>query len=603
MLEQIRRGTQSGLSYILVGVLIVFFAVFFGVPADGCRAGDGARVHMATVAGTQIHTEDVRIIQNHYFRSQQRETMDDDYFRRQAEALKVVITVHLLADRAEQMGLRVSDEEFRSYLTDSVRNPEFLRFYGRTGLFHGPGYEEHVLLRLRTPYPNYEEYKRKELLARKYMALLEMQAYVSAEEIQELNELRNTQVNLEYVRFSEDHLVDVLGISDEEIEAFLADPEGQQRVQDYFEDHRDEYEEPARVNLRNIRIFKPSDQDDDAAMAQAEQTFEGARSRVVDQGHDFAEVARETSEDFYRDEGGLMGWNRLDNIDQQMAEAVEDAEVGEIVELETEHAFILVKVEDREEEVVAQLADVQDEIAQILLRQDLVADRGGELADTLHARLQGTALTIDEALTQLAEEAREDERPEDAEMWESLSASTTGFFSLEHQQFQDDMFGGAAFGRAWDEIPGLGQNRELATAAFRLTEDAPLLDEVATLDDAVAVVRLHEREDPEEELDAADWAELAFETRIEKIDVLLGESLIPFGFQVPGLFNNPAAHIGHYAEAVFEQGLADGTVRLFERNSRAAGLLRQMAAEPDDIPEADLEPEGDLLELTEESDE
>src|SRR5690554_3398085 len=109
LMEQIRNSTQSGLSYILVGVLIVFFAVFFGVPADGCSAS-GGRALMASVNGNDIYTEDVNIIYNRYYGGQ-RTVEDSVQANQQAEALKVVITTHLLSARAHEAGLRVSDEE------------------------------------------------------------------------------------------------------------------------------------------------------------------------------------------------------------------------------------------------------------------------------------------------------------------------------------------------------------------------------------------------------------------------------------------------------------------------------------------------------------
>lgn len=604
MIERLRRGAQSGLSYILIGVLIVFFAVFFGVPADGCMAGDGQRTLMASVNGDDIHTEDVNTIQNRYFRGERTtRTRDDEFYNRQAEALKIVITTHLLAQKAEEAGLRVSDEEFADYITDPNRNIEFLIAYGRTGQFDGPYYERWVQHGLRVPIPAYEEFKRRELLARKYLVMLDMQAHATPDEIEELNQIRNTRVNLEYVKLDEDSLIDVLGLTDEQIDEFLASEEGGDRVADYFEANRADYEEPEEINLRTIRIAKPSADDaTEAELQDALDRFQEARRRVLDEGEDFGTVAEELSEDFYAGQGGLRGWNTPQNTDQDLADAVDGVDVGEIREIETDHAHILVKLEDRREEQIPELEEFEREIAETLLRRDLVDTRGAELAEALLEQLRA-GLSLEDALQELEQNARDEERESDADIWASLEVDTTGFFNLEGEQAPD--FGpqaqfAAQFGRDWDEVPGIGNNRDLAISAFDLTEDNPLIDDVVEHDDARLVVRLLERQEPDEELTASDQIELELEARAGKVGELLG----PWR----RFFDQPTQDYGHYIESVFNQAMEDGSVRLYERNSRAAGLVRQMVDTEEEVPDDGIDFElgdelGEDLELEIEGDE
>ena len=573
MIERLRRGAQSGLSYILIGVLIVFFAVFFGVPADGCMAGDGQRNLMASVDGEDIFTEEVNIIQNRMFRQdrQRQRQQDEEYFSQQAEALRIVMAIHLLANRAEQAGLRVSDDEFRQFMTDPVRNFEFQMAYGRTGQFDGEFYERYVEGRLRTPITSYEEFKRRELLARKYLAMLDMQAHVSDAEIEELHQLRNTRVNLEYVRFDQDSLIDIIGLDDDDIEEFLADEEGLQRVEEYYEEHRDDYVEPEEVKLRMIQIFK-DDED-----PEVEDRFQEARTRVIDEGEDFGLVAQELSEDFYREDGGLMDWTTLDNVSPEVAEAVEGAGVGDIVEPDSDSAFILVKLEDRQDEQVEDLEDVKHEIAETILRRDVVETRGLELAETLHQRL-AEGLSIDDALEALEEEALDDEREQDAEIWAALSADTTGFFTLEEEEefpmMQQPGMDMSDFLSAWYEVPGIGEHQELAVAAFRADEDNPLIEEIFEVEDARVVARLAEREDPDEITDE-ERAELAFEAQLEKSSALLGDWRT--------FFLQPTEELAEYIDAVLMEGMEDGSIRLFERNSRAASLVRHMLEGAEDV--------------------
>ncbi len=578
MMESIRNQAQSGLSYILVGVLIVFFAVFFGVPADGCRA-PGGRAHMATAFGDQIHTEDVRVVYNRFFGGQT-STVDEDIFvQQQASSLKVILTTYALAHRAKEMGLRVSDEEFVAFLTDPNRNLEFLLRYGRTGELDGPQYERYVRYGLQTPIPQYEEYKRMELLARKYMVMLDMQIQATQAEIDELHRLRNTRVNLEFVRFSEERLSDVLGVDDETVATFLE--EHADRVAAFYEEHADDYRSEDRVELRRIYVIKA---EEEPAASEALQRYEDARRRVMDDGEDFATVAQEVSEDMNRDEGGLMGWSSISNLDQAIATAIEGAGPGDLVEAESDFAYMLVKIEDREEATLTPLEEVQDDIARHLIGEDLVSQRGAELAEILRARVADGS-TLADALADLEEEAIAEEREEDAAIWAALTPQTTGFFNLEGDRVPAQLraqFGADfSFGRSWDEVPRLGQNRDLALAAFRLTAENPLMDGIVELDDAVAVIRLADREDPDD-LDAEARAELKLEIRETKVEELLG----PWR----NFFENPTQPYGHFLDQVLRDAIDSGQIRLREQTSTAAVLVRQQL----DAPEEEL---GGTLEL------
>lgn len=565
LMEQIRNSTQSGLSYVLVAVLIVFFAVFFGVPADGCRAS-GGRVLMATVAGEDIYTEDVNVIFNRYWGGS-RSVDEETLAQQRAEALKVIITTHLLAQKAEEAGLRVSDEEFAAYIMDQNRNVEFLSSYGRGGQFDGPFYERYVQFGLQTPIPRYEAFKRKELLALKYLSMLDMQIAVSPDEIEELHRLKNTRVNLEFVRFSEDQLLDLIGADDEDIAAFME--ENADRIAEHYQENRSDYETEEQVLIRRIYIVKPAE---DTAANDAQEVFQNAQERIA-AGEDFGDVARELSEDYARSEGGLMDWNTPENMDQNIAAAIADAEVGEVREVETDFAYMLVKLEDRRPSELTPLDEVQEDIARILFGEDIVATRGQELAQQLLDRATADGGSLQDALEALQAEAREEEREADAALWASLNAQTTGFFTMETPQIPAELRArfGDSFGlqRPWYDIPRLGADRELATKAFtELSEESPLLGDVVELRDSRAVVRLENREDPEE-LTPAERQELKAEVRYDKVSELLG----PWEF----LFVQPTAGVGHFVENVFVEGVNSNRVRLYERNSRASALVREMA--------------------------
>ncbi|MBA2661766.1 MAG: SurA N-terminal domain-containing protein [Bradymonadaceae bacterium] len=570
MLEQLRRSTKSGFSYILVGLLIVVFAVFFGAPADGCRAS-GGRTLMANAGGTDIYTDDVNIVYNRVFGGQ-RQGDEDQFLRQQAMSLRMVVLTYLLADKARMAGLRVDDNEFREYILDPNRNMEFRFAYGRSGDFDGPFYKAYVQNHLRVSIPKYESFKREELLARKFMALVDMQVNVTPQEIEEFNALRNTEVNLEFVRFSAQSLKDFIEVTDEDVQAFVA-KSGDDITKNY-EANRSKYEEAEQVLIRRIFIVKPEEA---GALDAAKKRFEDAKRRVTEEKESFADVAGELTEDYAKERQGLMDWSTLENLDQNIAAALQGADVGSVKEVDTDFAFMLVKLEDRKDAKKTPIEDVREDIARTLIQERKVESISSELAQKLHEKAKTTG-SLKEALeafqpAPVEEGAEEDGEQLAASPWSTVQVASTGMFSLEGQDMSA-MFGaqfpGLQLGRSpWDRIPEIGKSAELATAAFKLTEAAPLAQKVYDVNGAKVVARLKERKDPAPEISATDRLALAGEARQAKASTLLGGSA--------SLLVVPAEDYGPWVEGLFKQALKDGSIRLHDRTSSTAARVRQMA--------------------------
>lgn len=156
-----------------------------------------------------------------------------------------------------------------------------------------------------------------------------------------------------------------------------------------YEEHQIEYREPPKVALRHIFFSKDEDkesplgdllksaEDDqaqqsklskrDAAKASAEATLK----RIQD-GEDFATVARERSEDKQSAEkGGEMGMLPYDALQPAVATAVQGLEPGDhSAVLETSHGFEIVLVEDKVEGRLLPLSDVRDRVVSMLKAND-----------------------------------------------------------------------------------------------------------------------------------------------------------------------------------------------------------------------------------------
>lgn len=575
MLQQVRRSARSGLSYIMVAGLIVIFAFFFGVPTEGCMSGQTVKRHLATVAGEDVYTDDVNIIYNRVFGSRS-QTEEAQIQRQQAQALKAYLIIQLLAHKAQEAGLRVSDEEFVTFMQDPLRNPEYASVYGRDGVWDGEFYQRYVKHGLRINLPDYETFKRRELLARKYMNLVEMQIGLLPQELASQRAIRETEIELEFVKLQPDKLTGFVEVSDDEVAAFIS--ENGDRIQTYYDANIDDYSESAQMQVRRIYL-ELGESDDEGRTAQ--ERFELAKQRLAD-GEDFATVAGEIN-DALKDSQGFMPMTARENMNQDMVEALEDAEVGEVREVTTAGELMLVKLEERKDAVKTPVDDVREDIARQLLQQQkveaLVADLADELmksardADSLEAALaahQQAPSGDDEGDDEPAQDEADQERADTP--WSALSAARTGPFTLEGEDMSA-MFGGqlppgVSLGRApWDRIPQIGQSRKLAVDAFtKLSEASPLAEQPYTVDDSKVLVRLVSKSVPEEDAEVDEAAtDMLQELRAQRSQQILG------GWQA--LFVRPAFDYGPWLEEQYADAVASGLIRLRSKGGAVVSMI------------------------------
>jgi len=573
MLQDIRSASRSGWTYILVGALIVVFAVFFGAPLDGCGQST-QRVKVAKVGGTVLFSDDVNIIYNRTFGGQR--TVDESQIiSQQAVSLRALLLIHLMANRAEALGLRVSDKEFEAYIKDPLNNFEFLYAYGQSGGFDGPFYKAYVQNQLRAPLPKYEAFKRRELLARKYVSLLEMQVQASEWEIEDLHKVRNESVSFEYVKLDPEVVMNFIQASDEDITAFLAS--NKEAVEAYFTTNKSNYEEAEEVRLRRIFILKPGASEGDDQIEAAKKKFESAKTRAA--AEDFADVAGELTEDFAKEKQGLMDWSTLENLDQNIAKAIADAKVGDVREVETDFAYMLVKVEERKEAKKTPLVEVERDIAAQLLKREKVDVEVARLAQEIqeaaksHESLQATV----DALRPAAGD--DGERP--SSPWDGVSVSVAENVTLEGQDLSA-LLGRPmpGLGRPWDMIPGIGKSKELALDVFKLTEAEPLGKKVYRVTGSSYIVRFKSKQEATPEKLAETRDELEMEIRGTKVSQLLGPWPALFSRPVSN-FGDPVQKYGPVLEQMLTEGIANKTVRLYEKQYPAA---IRITTPPEDAP-------------------
>jgi parvulin-like peptidyl-prolyl isomerase len=584
MLEQMRKQSQNGFLLIGLGIIIVVFIFFFGPQSSGFDpsnrrwAGEGAG---ETIYDTQV----IAAYERYLALTQRRERLTDGEFsQRRRQIIADFAARELLAREARRAGLAVSNDELRCYIVNwhpgytvkgericrafpshyqtTYRNFDFA-FYSDNGILV-PSYRNEVRARFAMSVDDYEDAKRRELLALKYLDLLASGVSVSREEAIEIFVRRNETVTLEYVAFDPATSPDA-SPSDEEVEAFAEANEA--AIAARWTTAREEYLDPRQVRLRRIFMNRG---DTDAERATARERYEAALARAEAGAESFESLAREFSDlDTERESGGDFGWRSANEMSRQIADRTAQMQPGDVAGIEFDTYYNVIRLEEVREERVRPLDDVRSEIARALLieqRRETSLDTLRAHASVLHERVLNERISIADALDALRAEhtAIDEDGAPVPSPFASFSAQTTSPIAREPQGDVLEGFGpnGTDFRMPPpppDRIPGIGTSRSLARAIFELNEEAPTINRLVELDGKLFIVRLAEAVTyptiPEDEL-----AALRLELAAERAEAVTGHQLARNRL----LLHFPGPSMGPVVDSLIERGIARGEIRFNE---------------------------------------
>lgn len=407
MLQNIREGIQGPWAIGIVALIVVSF-VFTGV---GSYISSSATDAVAIVNGEEIPSSSLEIayenerarLQNQFGEAINSLFESESYinqFRR--DILERLIDEELIAQKASQLGLRVSDQQIKETIAQMAEfqimgqfdNENYLATLSRAGL---------------TP-TEFAEYMRDQMTRQQLVnslngssitlphqidRVLALQAQtrsamsveinierykegiaLSEDEIQQYYDANITnfdtqeQVKLAYVTLSLDDLRSRVEVSDDEVNTFYV-------------------ENPANYTSIEVReiahiLFELNDQESETVRAEAESVL--AR---LNQGEDFASLANEFSDDtLSAEDGGNLGVLNIGDYDdafESAAFAIE-TENGFSDVIETEFGFHIIKVskltparltpfDDVKEDIMSSLIDMKagDEFAILQSEMDNLA--------------------------------------------------------------------------------------------------------------------------------------------------------------------------------------------------------------------------------------
>ncbi len=480
------RDNLKSLTWILWGVVGVFIMLIFfewgGVNDRRSASADVA----ATVGNEEISFSEFRQ-QYRTLEDRYRQTFGEQFNRELAkqfnlpiQALDQLINRRILLMEAREIGLRATDSEVRDAIL------EYPAFQDESGNFIGADRYQQILRSNRLSFSEFESSLRDDVLLGKLNAILAQTAYVSDAEVEKGYREQAERAEIRYAQLPATQLAAEAVASQTEIESYFTEHQTdyelpEQRVIDYlladtvqlrreieipddeltayYESHSDDFTREEQVRARHILLrITPS-----RPTEQAESELQDARRRI-EAGEDFAELAKELSEDESNAErGGSLGFFGRGRMVKAFEDAAFNAGVGELVgPVKTDFGYHLIEVQDHRQGGMQPFEEVRGAV-----RSRLVGERVQEIAEAkmrdLSQRIRTQELTSDEQLEALAVE-------------EGLAWQTT-----------------EAFGSA-DNVAGIGRAPDFNAAAFAIATGE--LSEPVKVPRGWAILRLAEIKPP-----------------------------------------------------------------------------------------------------------
>ena len=386
---------------ILLGVVVFALGgtmLLYLVP-QGINDLSGAE-NVAEVGGQAISVVDVQNLLSKNTRSSQIPPALLPAYTQQA--LDQLVNEKILSFEADRMGLRVSDEEHADFLKKLVPTA----FAGDT--FVGMDkYSAEVQTRFQVTVPEFETEVKNALLQQKFEQLVTDGIRATDDEVRDEFRRENEKIKLDYVLIKPDDLQAKIDVPDADLAAFFDKNKAQYVIPDrrtvdyavlsmaqlrlrspvtddeqklYYQSHIDQYKVEERSHVAHI-LFKTVGKTD-AEAAEIKKKAEDVLNKAK-HGGNFADLAKQNSEDTSKDKGGDLGWIVRGQTVPEFEAAAFSIPPGFISDLvKTQYGFHIIKVIEREPAHTQTLDEVKPNII-----IQLQTEKAEQLGDTLSTQI------------------------------------------------------------------------------------------------------------------------------------------------------------------------------------------------------------------------
>ncbi len=408
MLDFLRKRKRSWTILLIVGVISFVFVLYFGSSGlvEDPTLGPVAKVNGEAIGSMELNTLVARALRS----NRGRQRLDELNLR--LALLQDLIQTRLLLQEARSLGLEVTDEELTRVI---AQNPTFQT----NGQFDKPLYLRILSANSVTP-GQFEKERKDDLLINKLLDITRDSIHVSEAEVRQQYQLEREKINLNFIRLARKDFVQKAAVSAQELKSYydqnqeelkeplkvsveyIAYPHArfsskievsEKDIEEYYNLNRDKkFLQPYAVRLRHIFFLMPPAMDakeKEAVRAKAQQVLGQARA-----GKDFAELAKEHSEDSTASRGGDVGFLSRGSLLPALEEAVFALKKGEITTVvESPTGLHILKAEEIREEKTKTLNEAKNEIIRSI-KEERGKEQALRAAETDRAKaLEGKSLS------------------------------------------------------------------------------------------------------------------------------------------------------------------------------------------------------------------
>ncbi|KZN53378.1 SurA N-terminal domain-containing protein [Pseudoalteromonas luteoviolacea] len=413
MLEKIREGSQGLAAKIVLGAVILSFAL----AGIGGYLGQTTEQPVAEVNGVKISQLDfARAFENERGRLEQQfgeyfeQIASDPTYMAQIRQGVVdrLVQQELQNQLAIELGLRVSDAQIKQAIFD-------MPYFQIGGQFSNDRYLQ-LIRQMNFQPDDFREYLREEMTRDQLVSAIAGSDFALDSEVKQTLVLQQQTRDVDYIVLDKEKLKSQVTVTESEIKDYydlnqdqfmspeqvalnyielkasdmeLVDPVTDEQVRAYYDENQAQYLEEERRRVSHILV--EGIEDAEAAKAKAQDLYSQLQS-----GADFAELAQAHSDDVASGElGGDLDWIERDMMDPEFeAAAFALANVGDYSDVvESEFGFHIIQLTDLQaqevtafEEMAAELRAELEQNAKIDAfygKQEEVRELAFEVADTL----------------------------------------------------------------------------------------------------------------------------------------------------------------------------------------------------------------------------
>jgi peptidyl-prolyl cis-trans isomerase D len=285
-------------------------------------------------------------------------------YRVRENALNQLITGELISEQAEQMGVEVTDEEVRQKLAES---PMLMK----DGRFSRENYEGLLKYYHMTP-SQFEGELRRTTLVDKTRKIFEGHLQSSVSQQEKDKTLRDTKLNLDFLKIDKNDLWSKLSISESDVASFLKVPSQEKKAKEYYDLHKATYSQEEQVSAHHILIKATKGNKGEEAAAREKISKIQAELKTST----FENLAKKYSDDpGSKIKGGDLGSFSRGRMVPEFEKVAFVLPIGKISEpVQSEFGFHLIRVDSRKAASTTTFAEARQTIAKKLVAEKKIDD-------------------------------------------------------------------------------------------------------------------------------------------------------------------------------------------------------------------------------------